>query len=121
MSAEEGIAREALDLLVGARVVALSAGRITRCMAAMLLPGYRDLTFITNSAGIAMTLHENGWERIVLSGGRFRGPAEALIGPQADATLRALNADILFPEARGGHPEGALPPPTLRRPRPTAV
>ena len=62
LSVEEGIAREALGLLEGAGVVALGAGGITRCMAVMLLRGYRGLTFVTNSVGIAMTLQGNGWE-----------------------------------------------------------
>lgn len=108
MSVEEGIAREALDLFEGAGTVAFGAWRIPHCMAAMLLPSYRNLTFITNSVDIALTLHRNRWERVILSGGRFRGPVDALTGPRADATLRTLNAEALFLEVCGVRSENDL-------------
>jgi DeoR/GlpR family transcriptional regulator of sugar metabolism len=36
---------------------------------------------VTNSTNIALTLQENGWEQIVLSGGMFRTLYDALVGP----------------------------------------
>jgi DeoR/GlpR family transcriptional regulator of sugar metabolism len=73
----------------------------------------RDLTFITNSTNIALTLHENGWSQIVLSGGSFRTPSDALVGPYADSTLGNLNADVLFLGVHGLHPEAGLTTPNI--------
>ncbi len=56
-------------------------------------------------------MQENGWERIVLSGGMFRTPSDALVGPFADRTLRTLNADVLFLGAHGVHPDAGLTTP----------
>jgi DeoR/GlpR family transcriptional regulator of sugar metabolism len=68
---------------------------------------------VTNSTNIALTLQENGWEQIVLSGGMFRTPSDALVGPFADRTLRTLNADVLFFGVHGVHPEAGLTTPNV--------
>jgi hypothetical protein len=80
-------------------------------VAAALQPGHKDLTFVTNSTNVALTLQENGWDRIVLSGGMFRTPSDALVGPFADRTLRTLNADVLFLGVHGVHPDAGLTTP----------
>jgi DeoR/GlpR family transcriptional regulator of sugar metabolism len=55
-----------------------------------------DLTFVTNSLNVAGALEANGWHSIVVSGGSFRTPSDALVGPFANQTLRQLNVDLLL-------------------------
>jgi DeoR/GlpR family transcriptional regulator of sugar metabolism len=110
---KQAIAREALKLIEDGDTVAFSAGTTTWHIAAALKRAGRDLTFITNSTNIALTLQENGWDQIVLSGGIFRTPSDALVGAYADRTLRSLNADILFLGVHGIHPEAGLTTPNI--------
>jgi DeoR/GlpR family transcriptional regulator of sugar metabolism len=77
--------------------VALSAGTTTWQVARRLRGGsVGDLTFVTNSLNVAGALEANGWHSIVVSGGSFRTPSDALVGPFANQTLRQLNADLLL-------------------------
>ena len=46
-----------------------------------------------------------------MSGGVFRTPSDALVGPYADNTLRTLNADILFMGVHGIDPDAGLTTP----------
>jgi DeoR/GlpR family transcriptional regulator of sugar metabolism len=110
---KEAIARAALPLVGDGHTVAFSAGTTTWHVASALLHNHKDLTFITNSTNIALTLQENGWEKIVLSGGSFRTPSDALVGPCADRTLRGLNSDVLFLGVHGVHPEAGLTTPNV--------
>ena len=108
---KEAIARAALPLVEDGHTVAFSAGTTTWQVAAALRPEHGDLTFITNSTNVALLLQEGGWERIVLSGGSFRTPSDALVGPFADRTLKTLNADVLFLGVHGVHPDAGLTTP----------
>jgi DeoR/GlpR family transcriptional regulator of sugar metabolism len=108
---KQAIAREATALIEAGDTVAFSAGTTTWTIAAGLRGDPRNLTFVTNSTNIALTLHENGWGQIVLSGGSFRTPSDALVGPYADRTLKTLNADVLFLGAHGVHPDAGLTTP----------
>lgn len=110
---KRAIAAEALRLIEDGDAVALSAGTTTWHIAEALRNGWRNLTFITNSTNVALTLQENGWENIVLSGGMFRTPSDALVGPFADRTLKTLNADVLFIGAHGIHPKAGLTTPNV--------
>lgn len=105
------IARAAQGFVNDGDTVAFSAGTTTWHVAAALQPGHKDLTFVTNSTNIALSLQENGWDRIVLSGGMFRTPSDALVGPFADRTLRTLNADVLFLGVHGLDPDAGLTTP----------
>jgi DeoR/GlpR family transcriptional regulator of sugar metabolism len=58
-------------------------------------------------------LQENGWEQIVLSGGMFRTPSDALVGPFADRTIRTLNADVLFLGVHGVDTKAGLTTPNV--------
>ena len=107
------IARAALGLINDGDTVAFSAGTTTWHMAKGLKQGRKDLTFVTNSTNVALTLQDNGWERIVLSGGMFRTPSDALVGPFAERTLRTLNADVLFLGVHGLHPVAGLTTPNV--------
>jgi DeoR/GlpR family transcriptional regulator of sugar metabolism len=110
---KQAIARAALDFVNDGDTVAFSAGTTTWQIAEALKRDRGSLTFITNSTNIALTLPENGWEQIVLSGGMFRTPSDALVGPFADCTLRTLNADVLFLGVHGVHPEAGLTTPNV--------
>lgn len=108
---KRAIARAALGFINSGDTVAFSAGTTTWQIAEALKRDRGSLTFITNSTNIALTLQENGWEQIVLSGGIFRTPSDALVGPFADRTLRTLNSDVLFLGVHGIHPEAGLTTP----------
>ena len=107
------IAGAALPLIEDGDTVALSAGTTTWHIASALRRERGNLTFITNSTNIALTLQENGWEQIVLSGGIFRTPSDALVGTYADSTLKTLNADVLFLGVHGIHPDAGLTTPNI--------
>ena len=113
MPEKRAIAREALRLIEPGDTVAFSAGTTTWTVAAELRADTRDLTFITNSTNIALTLQANGWEQIVLSGGIFRTPSDALVGPYADRILGTLNADVLFLGVHGIDAKAGLTTPNI--------
>jgi DeoR/GlpR family transcriptional regulator of sugar metabolism len=93
--AKAAIAEAAVAMISDGMTVALSAGTTTWQVARRLRGGFRDLTFLTNSLNVAGALEANGWHSIVVSGGSFRTPSDALVGPFANQTLRQLNADLL--------------------------
>lgn len=96
---KEVIAKEAAALVSPGGVVALGAGTTTWHVAKAL--GARsDLSFITNSPNIAAEL-DRGQSNIILTGGQFRTPADALVGPPTLWTLERLHIDILFLGANG--------------------
>lgn len=112
--AKKAIAREAASLVQAGDTVAFSAGTTTWHVAAELSPGEIDgHTFVTNSTNVALVLQENGWDQIVLSGGSFRTPSDALVGPFAERTLRALNPDVLFLGVHGVDVEAGLTTPNI--------
>jgi DeoR/GlpR family transcriptional regulator of sugar metabolism len=95
--AKAAIAEAAAALVHDGMTVALTAGTTTWQVARRLQGGgMRDLTFVTNSLNVAGALEANGWHSIVVSGGSFRTPSDALVGPFANQTLRQLNADLLL-------------------------
>ena len=110
---KKAIAREALPFVENGHTIAFSAGTTTWHVADTLPKREEDFTFITNSTNVALTLQEKGWEQIVLSGGIFRTPSDALVGPFAERTLKTLNADILFLGVHGIHPDAGLTTPNV--------
>lgn len=107
------IARAAAPFVQDGHTIALSAGTTTWYVAAQLPGGHSDLSFITNSTNVAQALQERGWGQIVLSGGIFRTPSDALVGPFADRTIQTLNADILFLGVHGVDPRAGLTTPNI--------
>jgi DeoR/GlpR family transcriptional regulator of sugar metabolism len=89
------IARKAVELVQPHMVVALSAGTTTWYIA-QALPPIHPVTFVTNSTNVAQALYGRGWTDIILSGGNFRTPSDALVGPFAETTIQKLNCDLLF-------------------------
>ncbi len=96
---KEAIAKEAATLVSPGSVVAFGAGTTTWHVA-RVLAARTDLTFITNSTNIAQEL-DRGQSNVILTGGHFRTPADALVGPPALWTLERLQIDILFVGANG--------------------
>ena len=96
-AAKGAIAEAAVAMVHDGMTVALSAGTTTWQVARRLRGGpVGELTFVTNSLNVAGALEANGWNSIVVSGGSFRTPSDALVGPFANQTLRQLNADLLM-------------------------
>jgi len=96
---KRAIAKEAAALVTPGSVVALGAGTTTWHVARALAER-SDLSFITNSPNIAMVL-DRGQSNVILTGGHFRTPADALVGPPAVWMLERLQSDILFLGANG--------------------
>jgi DeoR/GlpR family transcriptional regulator of sugar metabolism len=107
------IARAAALFVEEGHTIAMSAGTTTWYIASELSGGHTGLSFITNSTNVAQALQERGWDQIVLSGGIFRTPSDALVGPFADRTIQTLNADILFLGVHGIDPRAGLTTPNI--------
>ncbi|EPZ48242.1 MULTISPECIES: DeoR/GlpR family DNA-binding transcription regulator [Alicyclobacillus] len=96
---KERIATTALTLIESGMTIGLSAGTTTWTLANRLRYGIRGiehLTFVTNSTNVAIALKSNGWDDIHLTGGHFRTPSDALVGPLAEESARRLHTDLLF-------------------------
>ena len=78
-AAKAAIAEAAVAMVRDGRTVGLSAGTTTWQVARRLRGGVHDLTFVTNSLNVAGVLEANGWHSIVVSGGSFRTPSDALV------------------------------------------
>lgn len=89
------IAKLAWSLVEPSMVVGFSAGTTTWTMA-QHWPGTQGLTFVTNSTNVALALSQQGAGDILLSGGSFRTPSDALVGPLAERAIRQVRMDILF-------------------------
>lgn len=113
LAEKQAIAREAIGMIETGGTVAFSAGTTTWQIASALQSANKSLTFITNSTNIALKLQESGWEQIILSGGIFRTPSDALVGPYADRVLNSVNADILFLGVHGVHSIAGLTTPNV--------
>lgn len=104
---KEAISLAALQLVETGMTITLSAGTTTWMIAQRLIPGANgygglsDLHFVTNSPNIAEVLQTNGWTDIYLTGGHYRTPSDALVGPLADAAARQFHTDLLFMGANG--------------------
>ena len=112
-AAKAAIAEAAVAMARDGMTVALSAGTTTWQVARRLRQGVRDLTFVTNSLNVAGALEENGWHSIVVSGGSFRTPSDALVGPFANQILRQLNVDLLFLGVHSIDPKVGLTTPNI--------
>ncbi|NLU73577.1 DeoR/GlpR transcriptional regulator [Streptomyces sp. HNM0575] len=122
-SAKEDIARAAAPLAKPGSAVALSGGTTTYALAQQLTE-VPDLTVVTNSVRVADVFHSAqhrtaaggqahaGAATVVLTGG-VRTPSDSLVGPVADAAIRALHFDVLFLGVHGISAEAGLSTPNL--------
>jgi DeoR/GlpR family transcriptional regulator of sugar metabolism len=110
------IARAAANLVTPGTAVALASGTTTFALAQCLLdvPG---LTIVTNSLRVSSVFSgtrglDGTADSVVLTGG-VQTPAEALVGPVADLTIRSLHFDLLFLGCSGFDPQAGLTTPNL--------
>jgi len=110
------IARTAASLVTPGTAVALASGTTTYALAQFLLdvPG---LTIVTNSLRVSSVFSgmrglDGTTDSVVLTGG-VQTPAEALVGPVADLTIRSLHFDLLFLGCSGFDPQAGLTTPNL--------
>jgi DeoR/GlpR family transcriptional regulator of sugar metabolism len=113
---KDDIAHAALRLVRVGESIALSAGTTTWALAKLLAarPDL-DLTVVTNSTNVWQEFqHAPGrGHRVVLTGGAFRTPSDALVGPIADAAIRSLFVDTLFLGVHGMDPVCGFTTPNL--------
>lgn len=111
------IAKAALRRIEPGMTIGLSAGTTTWTLAQQIKPGIQNLeqlTFVTNSTNIATVLQANGWTDILLLGGQFRTPSDALVGPLAEDNARKLHTDLLFLGVHGADLAYGLTTPNLQ-------
>jgi DeoR/GlpR family transcriptional regulator of sugar metabolism len=108
------IADRAAGLVKPGSAVALSAGTTT-CALASRLSSLEGLTVVTNSMNVWTELHHGGSKEatVILTGGEFRTPSDALVGPTADASIRSLYFDVLFLGVHGLDPVAGLTTPNI--------
>jgi DeoR family transcriptional regulator of aga operon len=88
------IASAAVRMVKEGQCVILDSGSTTTAIA-RALRDFRELTVITNAVNIAAELAGTNID-VILTGGTLRKNSFSLVGPQAEDTLREINADILF-------------------------
>ncbi|AEJ44499.1 transcriptional regulator, DeoR family [Alicyclobacillus acidocaldarius subsp. acidocaldarius Tc-4-1] len=106
------IAKAALRQIESGMTIAIAAGTTTWVLA-QHIAGFQKLTFLTNSVNVATELSKNGYSDIFLTGGQFRTPSDALVGPVAEQMIRQFRADILFVGASGLHVDHGLSTPNV--------
>src|ERR1019366_5583668 len=91
------IAEEAARMVRSGAAIGLSAGTTTWALARQLAT-VTGITVVTNSMNVWGELQHSGVEgpAAILSGGEFRTPSDALVGPTADMALRSVFVDMLF-------------------------
>jgi DeoR/GlpR family transcriptional regulator of sugar metabolism len=110
---KEAIAEAAAALVEPGQAVGLTAGTTTWRLAHHLR-GISDLTVVTNSIQAANILHRDRRPdlTVILTGG-VRTPSDALVGPVAVTTLRALHVDVLFMGVHGMTADAGFTTPNL--------
>jgi len=88
------IASAAVLMVKEGQCVILDSGSTTTAIA-RALRDFRELTVITNAVNIAAELAGTSID-VILTGGTLRKNSFSLVGPQAEDTLREINADVLF-------------------------
>jgi DeoR/GlpR family transcriptional regulator of sugar metabolism len=107
-SAEKtAIARAAVDLVAGARVLLLD-GSTTNLELARLLPDAHVGTVVTNSPPIAVELAERSGLEVVVIGGRLDMDAQVTLGASAVDFIRTIRADACVLGVCALHPEVGL-------------
>ena len=76
-----------------------------------LLPAGRQITVVTNSLSIALTLAGRPGYRVLTTGGEVRGTTLATVGPWAESRLATISTDVAFIATNGVSPERGLTTP----------
>jgi DeoR/GlpR family transcriptional regulator of sugar metabolism len=111
---KRAIADVAATMVRSGAAIGLSAGTTTWALARRLATT-TGITVVTNSMNVWGELQHRDADgpSAVLSGGEFRTPSDALVGPTADITLRSVYVDILFLGVHGLHPVAGLTTPNV--------
>lgn len=120
-TSKRAIAAAAAALVLPGMTIAVTGGTTTFELARHLVQ-VDELTVITNSLPFAEELHRlrptsddpgpARRQQVLLTGGE-RSPSEALVGPLATATVRALHADLCFMGAHGVDAAAGISTPNL--------
>ena len=94
------IANRALDEVPTTGTIFLDAGTTTGVLAD-LLPSGRNLTVVTHSLSIALTLAGRSGYTVLTLGGELRGATLATVGPWAEGRLRTMHTDVAFVATNG--------------------
>lgn len=97
---KRAIAERALEELPPTGAVFLDAGTTTGILAE-LLPAGRNLTVVTHSLPVALTLAGRSGYTVLAPGGEVRGPTLATVGPWAEGRLRNIQTDVAFIATNG--------------------
>src|SRR4051795_10247367 len=110
---KEAICAEAIKLVRPGTAIGVTAGTTT-WMLARHLRDVPNLTVVTNSIPVAEVMRHDGRTdlSIVLTGG-LRTPSDALVGPVAEAAVRAMHVDLLFMGVHGMDERGGFTTPNL--------
>lgn len=106
-ASKERVADRALEHIRPASTVVLDAGTTTLAIARRL-PRNADITVITPSPEIALTVAEHSDARVVMIGGELTRHSMVAGGSLAMEAIRHLAADTFFLGATGVHPEHGL-------------
>jgi DeoR/GlpR family transcriptional regulator of sugar metabolism len=111
---KSAIAEHAARLVKPGSAIALSAGTTTWALARQL-SRVDQITVVTNSMNVWHELQQDGrvGTTVILTGGEFRTPSDALVGPTADAAIRSLYFDMLFLGVHGMDPVAGLTTPNI--------
>jgi DeoR/GlpR family transcriptional regulator of sugar metabolism len=111
---KSAIAQYAVELVKPGSAIALSAGTTT-CTLARHIARLDGITVVTNSMKVWHELQQDGRKAatVILTGGEFRTPSDALVGPTADAAIRSLYFDTLFLGVHGIDPTAGLTTPNI--------
>jgi DeoR family fructose operon transcriptional repressor len=107
---KERIAKAALAELPQDGAVLLDSGTTTARIAESL-PLDRELTIVTNSIPIALTLSVRPNLQVLVTGGRIRSRTLAAVGDWATDALSRVRVDVAFIGANGISPEFGLTTP----------
>ena len=107
---KERIAKAALAELPSEGAVLLDAGTTTARIAD-LMPSDKELTIVTNSVPIALTLSVRPNLQVLVTGGRVRSRTLAGVGDWAVSALSGIRVDVAFLGANGISPEHGLTTP----------
>lgn len=100
VSEKRRIAERALEELPADGTIFLDAGTTTGVLAD-LMPAGRNLTVVTHSLSIALTLAGRPGYTVLTLGGEVRGPTLATVGPWAEGRLRGIHTDVAFVATNG--------------------
>ncbi|WP_432564827.1 DeoR/GlpR family DNA-binding transcription regulator [Kineococcus sp. SYSU DK003] len=100
------VAARAVELVEDGDVVVLDIGTTTPLVARGLRG--RDVTVVTSNLGVLDELRDDDRVDVVLLGGVLRRNYQTLVGPFTEATLRQVNADVVFLSCTGVKPTGRV-------------